>query len=87
MDQQLKAFSTRAEELPSSVPSNHMAVYQTCVLHSTRSDVILCPPYVSGKYLLYTQAKYSYKKKKHESKNIRYIDVATKLWDDNQEIV
>lgn len=57
MDQQLKAFSTLAGELPSSVPSDYIAVYQPSVLHSTTSDVIVCPPYVSDKQLLYAQAK------------------------------
>lgn len=87
MDQQLKAFSTLAGELPSSVPSDYMAVYQPSVLHSTTSDVIVCPPYASDKHLLIAQAKILIQGKTHESKNIRSIDLATNLWDGNQESV
>lgn len=64
MDQPLKAFSTLAEELPSSVPSNYMAVYQLSVFHSIRSNVILCSPYMSVKHLLYTQARILIQEKK-----------------------
>lgn len=87
MDQQLKAFSTLTEELPSSLPSNYMAVYQLSVLHSIRSNVILCSLYMSGKHLLYAQAKILIQEKNHESKNIRSIDLAINLWDGNQESV